>query len=129
MALDALLNLQGLTTKNATFSSAALNLKGTPRRGLKAKVFYSAAANTSGANNVYFQIDNSQDGVNWFPLAFQLENTGAVQGLPLTTVPIAGELNIPFETSAPFVRLTLNVAGAGTAPAVTYSSQIGIARP
>ena len=129
MALDALLSLQPLTTKNASFSSAALNLKGTPRRGMKAKVFYSAASNTAGANNFYFQIDNSQDAVNWFPLAFQLENSGAVQGVNLTTTVSSGELNISFETSAPYVRLTLNVAGAGTSPALTYSSQIGILRP
>ena len=129
MALDALLTLQPLTTKNATFSSAAINLKGTPRRGMKAKVFYSAAANTAGSNNFYFQIDNSSDSVNWYPLAFQLENSGAVQGVNLTTAVLAGELNIPFETSAQYVRLTLNVIGAGTSPALTYSSSVGLARP
>ena len=129
MALDALLTLQALTTKNATFSSAAINLKGTPRRGMKAKVFYSAAANTAGANNFYFQLDNSADGTNWFPLAFQLENSGTVQGVNLTTATVAGELNIPFETSAQYVRLTLNVIGGGTSPALTYSSSIGVARP
>ena len=129
MALDFLLTLQPLTTKNASFSSNALNIKGTPRRGMYAKVFYSAAANTAGSNNFFFQIDNSIDGVNWFPRSFQLENSGTVQGVNLTTAPVAGELNIPFDTSAQYIRLTLNVLGAGTSPALTYSSQIGISRP
>ena len=129
MALDFLLTLQPLTTKNASFSSAALNIKGTPRRGMYAKVFYSAAANTAGSNNFFFQIDNSIDGVNWFPRSFQLENSGTVQGVNLTTAAQAGELNIPFDTSAQYIRLTLNVLGAGTSPALTFSSQIGISRP
>jgi len=128
MALDALLPLQVLTTKTATFSGAALDLKtGTPRRGMRAKVFYSAATNASGANNFVFNIDHSPDGTNWYPLAYQLENpTAGTQGLAMTTTAQAGELNIPFFTSSRYVRLTLTGGGAGSTPTITYSSQIGL---
>jgi len=132
MPLDANLVLAPLTTSVATANSAALNLKtGTPRRGLKAKVFYSAAANASGSNNFVFRLDQSPDGANWYPLCYQLENPAGAgtQGVALTTTPQAGELTISFETSAAYVRLGIVIAGAGTSPTVTYSSMVGIARP
>ena len=117
MPADALLTLAAAQTQTGSGSGPALDLKtnpSTPRRGLKATVQFSAAANASGANNLYFQIDHSADNVNWFPLAFQIENQGAVQGLNLTTAPQSGELHLSFEGANRFIRLTRTFAGAGT---------------
>jgi hypothetical protein len=49
MATDANVVLQASVTKTATFNGAAVQFPGgTPRRGLYARVLYSAATNASG---------------------------------------------------------------------------------
>jgi hypothetical protein len=131
MPVDALLAF-GTVTVTATGSSTALDLRtnpSTPRRGLKATVTYSAAANASGANNVYFQIDHSVDNTNWYPLVFQIENSGAVQGLNLTTAALAGELHLSFEGAARYVRLTRTFVGAGASPTISFSWGLVLGRP
>lgn len=126
MATDANLQLQASTTQTASHSGAAVNLPGgTPRRGLKARVLYSAASNASGANAVEFGIDVSPDGVTWYDGEAQAGD--AVVNLGVAAQ--AGEIFIPFETSQPYVRLTASVSGAGTVPTITYEGDIVLGRP
>lgn len=126
MAVDANLVLQASVTKTATFNGAGVNLPGgTPRRGLKARVIYSAASNASGSNTVSFSIDTSADNSTWNTGDFvQHENDVA-----LTTTAKSGEFYIPFETSQPYVRLTATFSGAGASPTITYVGDITLGRP
>ena len=134
MAVDALIALQASVTKTSTFNGAALVLPGgTPRRGLNARVIYSAAGNASGANAVVFSVDVCYDGVPtlWFAdfLAPPINLVVALQ---------QGELFIPFSVSptmvagvitAPQIRLTATFSGAGSTPTITYQGDISLTRP
>lgn len=130
MATDALLALQPSTTKTATFSGSPLTLvSGTPRRGLKARVLYSAASNASGSNTVVFSIDVSYDGgVTW-------NSDFLTPALTLSTTAQSGETAIPFDVSPTSVangiqiRLTATFAGAGSSPTITYQGDIEMGRP
>jgi hypothetical protein len=131
MPADALLALQASVTKVATFSGAALILPGgTPRRGLKARVIYSAATNASGSNSVTFQVDCCYDGVPtlWTP-------TSLAVVINLSTTAQSGEIFLPFDISPTSVvngtqiRLTATFAGAGSTPTITYFSDLLLARP
>src|SRR2546421_10887629 len=119
MPADALTALQTSVTKTATFNGAALPLGGgTPRRGMKARILYSAATNVSGSNSVTFSIDVCYDGVptTWF-------SDFVAPTINLSTTAQSGELYIPFDISptvvsgvitAPQIRLTATFAGAGS---------------
>lgn len=131
MATDANLVLQASVTKTATFNGAGVTIGSTPRRGLKARVIYSAATNASGSNSVTFSIDATYDGgSNWFNVS-----TDAKDVINLSTTAQAGELFIPFEVSQTAlanqcqVRLTCTVAGAGSTPTVTYQGDVSLSRP
>jgi hypothetical protein len=125
MATDALLTLQSSVTKTATFNGTAVDLKtGTPRRGLKARVIYSAATNASGSNTVAFTIDHSDDNSTFYTLSSNAENN-----IALSTTAQSGEIFIPFETSKRYVRLTCTISGAGSTPTVTYGGEITLGRP
>lgn len=125
MPLDANLVLQPTVTKTATFNGSGFDLKtGTPRRGMKAKVFYTAADNASGSNTVTFSIDHSDDNSTFYALGSQADTP-----LTLSTTAQQGEIEIPFETSKRYVRLTVTISGSGSTPTVTYSGYIGICRP
>lgn len=131
MPTDALLALQASVTKVATFNGAALILAGgTPRRGLKARVIYSAAGNASGANSVTFSIDVCYDGV---PTLWTVTSSAVV--INLTTTIQSGEIFLPFDISPTSVangtqiRLTATFAGAGSTPTITYQGDISLARP
>ena len=131
MPTDALIQLQPSVTKTATFSGSAVTLAaGTPRRGLKARVIYSAATNASGSNSVQFSLDVSYDaGSTW--------NSNLFQALiiNLSTTAQSGEIFIPFDISPTSVangtqvRLTATVAGAGSTPTITYGGELSLARP
>ncbi len=130
MPTDALLALQASVTKTATFNGAALILPtGTPRRGLKARVIYSAAANASGSNTVVFSIDVSYDGGSTWNSDF------LAPPITLSTTAQSGEIAIPFEISPTSVingtqiRLTATIAGSGTSPTITYQGDIMPGRP
>ena len=130
MATDALIQLQAQVTKTATFNGAALILPGgTPRRGLNARVIYSAASNASGANAVIFSIDVSRDGGVTFYTEFQSDP------INLSTTAQSGELNVPFSVSPSSVangvqvRLSSNFSGAGSTPTITYQGDIQLGRP
>lgn len=131
MPTDALIQLQPSVTKTSTFNGSAVTLAGgTPRRGLKARVIYSAATNASGSNSVQFSLDVSYDaGSTW--------NSNLFQALiiNLSTTAQSGEIFIPFDISPTSVangtqvRLTATVAGAGSTPTITYGGELSLARP
>lgn len=130
MATDALIALQTSVTKTATFNGTALVLAGgTPRRGLKARVLYSAASTSAGAGAANFSIDVSYDGGSTWNSDFY-----APIALVLGTTAIAGELVIPFDVSPTSVangiqiRLSL-IAISGTSATITYTGDIMVARP
>lgn len=122
MPADANLAFQASVTKTAAFDGAALDLKvGTPRRGLKARVIYSAAATSAGAGAATFKIQESDDGVTFRDLV-------TFDALTLGTTAISGLLFEGFETSARYVRLSL-AALTGTGATITYQGDILPARP
>lgn len=130
MATDALLALQASVTKTATFNGAALTLVGgTPRRGLVARVIYSAATNASGSNSVVFSVDVSYDaGSTW-------NSDFLAPAVALSTTAQASEVSIPFSISPTSVangtqiRLTATFSGAGSTPTITYQGDIEMGRP
>jgi hypothetical protein len=128
MAYDALLALQSSVTKTATFNGTGVSIPfGTTRRGLNARVIYSAATNASGSNSVQFQVDISPDGGSTW--------TRSILSDPvvLSTTAQAGVIQIPFMTpdnrQAWQVRLTATFSGAGSTPTITYSADMGNAFP
>lgn len=131
MPVDANVALQASVTKTATFNGSALILPGgTPRRGLKARIIYSAATNASGSNSVTFSIDVSYDaGSTWASNLFQ------APVINLSTTAQSGEIFIPFDISPTSVvngtqiRLTATFAGAGSTPTITYKGDLVPTRP
>lgn len=130
MATDALIALQASVTKTATFNGAALTFAGgTPRRGLNARVIYSAATNASGSNSVVFSVDVSYDsGSTW-------NSDFLAPAIVLSTTAQSGEIHIPFSISPTSVangtqiRHTATFSGAGSTPTITYQGDIEAARP
>lgn len=126
MATDANLVVQASVTKTATFTGAGVDLtNGTPRRGLKMRVLYSAATNASGSNSVAFQVDTSADNSAWNSADFVIHENDVV----LSTTAQSGEIFIPFETDKRYVRLTATFTGAGSTPTITYQGDIVLVRP
>ncbi len=133
MPTDALVALQTSVTKATTFNGAALILNGgTPRRGMWCRVIYSAATSTS-TNAATFSVDVCYDGV---PTTWRSDFL-ADPPLSLTTTAQAGEVYIPFNVqptnisgviTAPQIRLTITVSGAGTA-SVVYQGDLVLVKP
>lgn len=130
MAVDALLALQASVTKTSTFNGTGLAIpNGTPRRGLTARVEYSAAAVGSSTGTAIFSIDYSPDaGSTWY------SNLATAETVALSTTNASGEIFIPFVTPLDAannanaqVRLTVTLTGSS--PTVTYNSYIGNAMP
>jgi hypothetical protein len=132
MATDALLALQASVTKTSTFSSAVFTLAtGTPRRGLKARVLYSAGASGTATSTATFSISVSYDGGSSFNPEFLADPLT----LP-TSGAIAGEFFIPFEVSPTSVangvqiKLVCTIApGSSATPTITYQGDICLGRP
>lgn len=132
MPVDALTQLQASVTKTSTFSSAAFTLPGgTPRRGLKARVIYSAGSSGTATSTAIFSVDVSHDGGS----NFYTESETDPITLP-TSGSVAGEVFIPFDVSPTSVangiqiKLTCTIApGASATPSITYVGDLGIARP
>lgn len=133
MAFDSNLVLQASTTQTASFNSAGVSMRqpsatsltnagGTPRRGLAARIGYSAASNASGSNSVVFSIQHSDDNSTWTTIAQQLE-----AALALSTTAQAGVFTIPFSTDKPWVRLVMTLSGGGSTPTVTYYGDVSTA--
>lgn len=135
MPTDALIALQPLVTKTATFSGAALILPGgTPRRGMWARVLYSAASQASGSGVWTFSVDVCLDGV---PTTWRSDFLGDPP-ITLTASAQAGELYIPFNCqptvvsgviTAPQIRLTATLSGSPTTPTITYQGDLTLAKP
>ncbi len=129
MPVDALTVLQASVTKTATFNGAAFTLPGgTPRRGLKARVIYSAASTSSGAGSVTFGIDVSYDAGSTWNTDFQSN------AVTLSTTAATSEIAIPFEVSptsvANGIQIRLSVeAISGTGATVTYQGDLMLNRP
>ena len=125
MATDANSVLQASVTKTASFNSAGVDLKtGTPRRGLKAVVRYSAANHASGTGTFTFSMEHSDDNTT-----FYATGSGAADVITLTTTAQAGEIFIPFETSKRYVRLVETLGAGSTTPTITYEGWIVLGRP
>ena len=134
MPVDALIALQASVTKTATFNGAALILPGgTPRRGLKARVLYSAAQQASGSGVWTFSIDVCYDGVPTLWLS-----DFVAPPITLTASAQSGEIFIPFDISptvvsgvitAPQIRLTATLSGSPTTPTITYQGDLTLTRP
>jgi hypothetical protein len=131
MPTDANLVLQASTTKTATFNGAAIILPGgTPRRGLNARIIYSAANQASGSGVWTFSVDVCYDGVPTLWLSDFL-----APPITLTATAQSGEIFIPFSISPTSVangtqiRLSCTLSGSPTTPTITYSGAIVAARP
>ncbi len=135
MPTDALIALQASVTKTATFNGAALILPGgTPRRGMWARVIYSAATQASGSGVWTFSVDACYDGV---PTTWRADFL-ADPPITLTTTAQAGELYIPFNVqptvvsgviTAPQVRLSAILSGTPTTPTITYAGDLVLVKP
>jgi len=131
MPSDALVALQASVTKTATFNGSAVILPGgTPRRGIKSRIIYSAASNASGSNSVVFSIDVCYDGV---PTTWNSDFLAPA--IALSTTAQSGEIFIPFDISPTSVvngtqiRLTATFSGAGSTPTITYAGSLVFGRP
>lgn len=104
-----------------------VNAGGTPRRGLKARVRVTDCSGTQQTAD--FKLQHSDDASNWADLANPLANNSSVTAPSAQLANAAGAqiLFIPFETDKGYVRL--QCITTGTAIAVTYAAEIGLARP
>jgi hypothetical protein len=126
MPVDALLALQTSVSKTTTFNGASISLpEGTPRRGLKARVIYSAGTTGTGTATVTFSVDVYETST-WYTGEFQGVDTAVALS---TTATASGEIFIPFETAAVDVRLTATFAGTGGTQTLTYFSDVCLAHP
>ena len=122
---DALSILQTLTTLGTTsFTSTGVDLKtGTPRRGLKARYIVTSYLGTSAGHTYTPAIEGSSDNTTFYEIA-------RVQ-LPLTTTTAAqtAVVFVPFETSYRYVRSKMTVSGGTGTPSISFSADLGSARP
>lgn len=130
MATDALLALQASVTKTATFNGSAVTLAGgTPRRGLVARVIYSAGTATA-ADTVTFSVDVSYDGGSTW-----LSDFVAPPVTLATSGAASGEIFIPFSisptsvTNGTQVRLTATFSSTAHTDTITYQGDIQLGRP
>jgi hypothetical protein len=123
MASDANLYLvpdgTPVTDTNSTNQTAQNILPGgTPRRGLKARIVYSAASAASGTDTVYWKVQTSAtSGGTYVDVATNIKDA-----ITLTTTAASGELSIPFFTdgSQPWVRLASIFSSNAHTDTVTY---------
>jgi hypothetical protein len=131
MPTDALVQLQPAVTKTATFNGSAVTLAaGTPRRGLNARVIYSAATAASGTDTITFSVDVSYDAGSTWNTSFSAPAVG-----PLTATALSGEIFIPFSISPTSVangtqvRLTATFSSAAHTDTITYGGELSLSRP
>ena len=130
MPSDANIVLQASVTKTSTFNGAGLTLPtGTPRRGLKARVIYSANSASQTGDTITFSIDVSTDGASTWNTQFQNQ-------LAQPTTANSGELFIPFEISKQTaaandlqIRLTATFSSTAHSNTCTYQGDLVLARP
>lgn len=128
MAYDALMVLQAIVTKTATFQSTAVNtLTGSPVRGFKARLVvtaHSVATTGTAANTWTPSIEVSSDNTTFRTLS---------TGKAITSTATAGtnEQNFEFVVppAEPYVRSVITLVGGGsTTPSISYKWDLGDAR-
>jgi hypothetical protein len=132
MPVDANIALQASVTKTASFSGSALILpSGTPRRGLKARIVYSAASAASGTDTVTFSVDVCYDGV---PTAWNVTSSSTPITL-VTSGTASGEIYLPFDISPTSVvngtqiRITATFSSSAHTDTITYFADLALTRP
>lgn len=133
MPSDALLVLQTAQTITASYTTAATALVlagGTPRRGLKARVIYSAATQASGSGVFTFGLAVSYDAGSTWNVDFIADPV-----ITLSATAQASELWIPFDVSPTSVangvqiKLYATLSGSPVTPTITYHSELLLNRP
>ncbi len=132
MPSDANITLAAQATVTATTNGSAVILAGgTPRRGLVARVIYSAALNTSASDTITFSLDVCYDGV---PTTWYADFVAPT--ITLTTTAQSGEIFIPFSISPTSVangtqvRLTCKFSADSThGNTIKYGGDILASRP
>ena len=133
MPSDALVQLQTSQTVTASYTTAATALVlpgGTPRRGLVARVKYSAASQASGSGVWTFGIAVSYDGGSTWNVDFLGDPP-----ITLTASAQAGEQFIQFSISPTSVangtqvKLYATLSGSPVTPTITYQGDIVPSRP
>lgn len=108
-----------VTDTNSTAQTAVNALPGgTPKRGLAARVVYSAASAASGTDTVYWKIQSSAtSGGTYVDIA-----TCAKDAITLTTTAAAGEIKIPFfaDGSQPWLKIASVFSSGAHTDTVTY---------
>lgn len=129
MPTDALISLAASATVTATTNGTALTLAaGTPRRGLKARVIYSAASATA-ADTITFSVDVSYDAGSTWNADF------VAPAITLSSTAASGEIFIPFDISPTSVangtqiRLTATFSSTAHTDTITYRGDVMLARP
>jgi hypothetical protein len=132
MATDALISLAAQATVTATTNGTPVVLAGgTPRRGLVARIIYSAAS-ASAADTITFSIDVCYDGV---PTTWYSDFVAPPITLPLSSAPASGEIFIPFSISPTSVangtqiRLTATFSSTAHTDTIKYGGELQLARP
>jgi hypothetical protein len=134
MPSDLLVSLQASQTITSSFTTAGTAVvlpAGTPRRGLKARVIYSAATQASGSGVWTFSLAISYDGGS----TYVQDYVETSQAITLTTTAQQGEFFIPFEISPTSVangtrvKLYATLSGSPATPTITYSGDILLGRP
>jgi hypothetical protein len=132
MPVDANIALQASVTKTASFSGSALILpSGTPRRGLKARIVYSAASAASGTDTVTFSVDVCYDGV---PTTWNVTSSSTPITL-VTSGTASGEIYLPFDISPTSVvngtqiRITATFSSSAHTDTITYFADLALTRP
>lgn len=123
MATDANLALAGtegaLQTDTNSANNTAIQLPGgTPKRGLRARVNYSAASAASGTDTVYWKVQTSAtSGGTYVDVA-----TGIKDAITLTTTAASGEISIPFvmDETQTWVRLASIFSSNAHTDTVSY---------
>jgi len=132
MPTDANIVLQASQTITASYTTAATAVVlpgGTPRRGINARVLYSAANQASGSGVFTFSVAVSYDGGTTWLVDF------VAPPITLTTTAQAGEIFIPFSISPTSVangtqiKLYATLSGTPTTPTITYQGDIAVSRP
>lgn len=130
MPADAALQLQASVTKTSTFHGSWVQLPGgTARRGMFARVIYSATANNAdGSTTFAWSIDTSPDnGSTVYSGDFvSVENNVTMNSATAKS----GEFYIPINVGQvnDYIRASLTISGAGTLPTTTYQVDIVPAR-
>lgn len=132
MPSDALIALAASATVTATTNGTALKLPGgTPRRGLVARIVYSAAS-ASAADTITFSVDVCYDGV---PTTWYSDFLAPPITLPTSATPGSGELFIPFSISPTSVangtqvRVTCTFSSTAHTDTITYVADLLLGRP